>query len=130
TRAMITYRQAEHKQIPHLLSLARAAIFFIKPSYSKLASSPTKMAECWSMDLPIITNAGIGDNDEYFKDNRGGILLQNFSKEAYLRSCQEYLGLEARAGHYRQIALDHFDNRMAVEKYLQIYSGLGSVRPA
>lgn len=123
-RELIHYEQASYAEVPAYLALAKAAIFFIKPAYSKIASSPTKMAECWAMDLPIITNAGIGDNDIYFKNDLGGILLSEFSEKEYLLSCQTYLELLKKPNNYRSIALEHFDLKMAVERYTGIYEKL------
>ncbi|PBQ32556.1 hypothetical protein CNR22_12505 [Sphingobacteriaceae bacterium] len=123
-KSFIFSTSSSHKDVPGYLALAKAAIFFIKPSYSKIASSPTKMAECWAMDLPIITNAGIGDNDLYFNKHKGGILLNDFTSKEYARACENYLKLEKTPGVYRKIALDHFDTKMAVQKYTSIYKKL------
>ena len=115
---------SSYYNIPNYLNMAKAAIFFIKPSYSKIASSPTKMAECWAMNLPIITNAGIGDNDLYFKDNQGGILIDDFTSFHYENACKTYLQLNFKSNNYRNIALNYFDTNMAITKYVQIYDSL------
>jgi glycosyltransferase involved in cell wall biosynthesis len=52
-------------QVPLYCSIADASIVFIKPSFSKKASSATKMAEVMAMGLPVITNAGWGDVDHF-----------------------------------------------------------------
>ena len=123
-RDLIVSASSSHKDVASYLSLAKAAIFFIKPSYSKIASSPTKMAECWAMDLPIITNSGIGDNDLYFNQHAGGILLDDFTTKAYVAACHTYLALSNKSGIYRQIALNYFDTTMAISKYTSIYKSL------
>ncbi len=123
-RRLVLTASAEYRDVPKYLKFAKAAIFFIKPSYSKIASSPTKMAECWSMDLPIITNSGIGDNDLYFKNNLGGIQIQSFDTASYSRACKEYLSIKKAPGQYRDIALQFFDTKMAITKYTAIYQKL------
>lgn len=123
-QSCVIVSSASYSQVPSFLKLAKAAIFFIKPAYSKLASSPTKMAECWAMNLPIITNSGIGDNDLYFRTHQGGILLEEFSLQEYLKACKNYLSLIKEQKSYRQIALDFFDSRMAVETYSSIYQAI------
>jgi glycosyltransferase involved in cell wall biosynthesis len=123
-RSPIVYASASYQEMPSLLSLAKASIFFIKPAYSKIASSPTKMAECWAMGLPIITNNGIGDNDMYFNDLGGGILVNAFSKEAYIAAGKKYLALNPDPQHYRRLALAHFNTLRAVELYTLIYNSL------
>ncbi|MCE3259803.1 MAG: glycosyltransferase [Bacteroidetes bacterium] len=123
-KEIIQRESASYSMIPSLLSRAKASIFFIKPSFSKMASSPTKMAECWAMDLPIITNPGIGDNDLYFKDNRGGLLIDAFTPEAYEKAAREYLRIIEKHGSYRDIAVNHFNTKTAVAKYSAIYNSL------
>lgn len=121
---VILYTSASYAEMPRYLSLAKAAIFFIKPAYSKIASSPTKMAECWAMNLPIITNSGIGDNDLYFNKHRGGVLIDKFTEDDYQNALIRYLKLKEQKIDYRAIALNYFDTQMAVEKYTEIYNSL------
>lgn len=121
---LIIIASASYKDIPNYLSLAKAAMFFIKPAYSKIASSPTKMAECWAMNLPIITNSGIGDNDIFFKNNFGGILIDNFSNLYYEQAYKKYEEISKLKNNYRQIALTYFDTNNAIEKYTNIYNKL------
>ncbi len=121
-KSIILSTSASYQQVTQFLSLAKAALFFIKPAYSKIASSPTKMAECWALDLPIITNSGIGDNDLYFKQYEGGVLLDEFNEAAYTKATHNYLNLQAKPGHYRQIALNYFDHQKAIANYTNIYN--------
>lgn len=123
-RQVIVSNSASYSQMPAYLSIAKAAIFFIKPAFSKIASSPTKMAECWAMNLPIITNAGIGDNDLYFNQHHGGVLIDQFNKESYEKALNNYLNLQHQSVNYRDIALNYFDSKMAIEKYTEIYNEL------
>lgn len=125
-RSLVVSASASYSQVPAYLAMAKAAMFFIKPSYSKIASSPTKMAECWAMNLPIITNAGIGDNDLYFNQHHGGILIPDFNATEYAAACKKYLALIQQQVNYRAIALDHFDTNMAIEKYTSIYHSLSA----
>ncbi len=123
-RSLVVTASASYNLVPAYLAMAKAAMFFIKPSYSKIASSPTKMAECWAMNLPIITNAGIGDNDLYFNKHHGGILINDFNATEYHAACEKYLALMQKKVNYRTIALEHFDTTMAVAKYTSIYNSL------
>lgn len=123
-KKIVISASCSHRDVAAYLSLAKAAIFFIKPSYSKIASSPTKMAECWAMDLPIITNPGIGDNDFYFTTHEGGILVDDFTNADYQSACQKYITLGRKENAYREIALRYFDTQMAIEKYTGIYKSL------
>lgn len=121
---LVILSSCSRDEMPAWLSMARAAIFFIKPAYSKLASSPTKMAECWSMGLPVITNAGIGDNDLLFSKYQGGVLTDGFTKNSYDEAFRAYRALKNEPAHYRRIAQQAFDLRMAVDRYLSVYQQL------
>jgi glycosyltransferase involved in cell wall biosynthesis len=111
---------ANHNEIPDYLSIAAASLFFIKNSFSKTASSPTKMAESWAVNIPIITNSGIGDNDIYFEKNLGGALIKGLNEESYLKAYHEFKNLPA--SNYRNIAETNFDKDEAIKRYLIIYN--------
>ena len=51
------------EDLPKELNKAKFSLFFIKPSYSKTASYPTKMAESLACGLPVICNENVGDLD-------------------------------------------------------------------
>lgn len=120
----ISFTSLSYQQMPSMLAKAKASIFFIKPAFSKIASSPTKMAECWAMNLPIVTNSGIGDNDIYFNQHKGGILINAFTKADYLKAGQDYLESLKNTANYRQLALNHFDTKLAVKNYTSVYNKL------
>lgn len=113
---------ASHNLIPGYLSMATASLFFIKNTFSKTASSPTKMAESWALNVPIITNSGIGDNDVFFRNNAGGILINELTDKSYLKAYQEFIALPL--ANYRLIAETNFDKDQAIVKYLNIYNQL------
>jgi glycosyltransferase involved in cell wall biosynthesis len=125
-RKLVVSASAAYADVPSYLALARAAIYFIKPVYSKIASCPTKMAECWAMDLPIITNKHIGDNDLYFNEHKAGILLSQFTTQEYERAAKAFLEQQKQNISYRTIALEHFDNKKAAQTYLHIYDALSA----
>lgn len=75
--------------VPRYLKAADIAISFIKPCYSKQSSSPTKIAEYLASGLPVICNAGIGDLDKLIGEKRVGVLLREFTPQAYLNALQE-----------------------------------------
>ncbi len=111
-----------HQLVPTYLSIATASIFFIKNSFSKQASSPTKMAESWAVNIPIITNEGIGDNDIYFNQNAGGILINNLNNEMYLNAYFKFL--ELNNCNYRLIAEKDFNHINGIKKYSDIYHSI------
>lgn len=81
--------QAAPDEVPRYLAAADVALSFIKPCYSKQSSSPTKIAEYLAGGLPIVGNAGIGDLDELMTGEHVGVLLREFSSEAYEQALDE-----------------------------------------
>lgn len=71
-------------EIANILCVADIALSFIKPCYSKLSSSPTKIAEYLACGIPIITNSGIGDVDDVVIEDQVGIVIKEFKPETYL----------------------------------------------
>jgi glycosyltransferase involved in cell wall biosynthesis len=69
--------------VPAYLSAADAGISFIKPCFSKLASSPTKNGEYLACGLPLILNAGIGDSDALATEWNIGALVTEFTEKNY-----------------------------------------------
>lgn len=116
-------------EVPSYLSASDAGLAFIKPCFSKLASSPTKFAEYLACGLPLITNAGIGDSDSLVNDERVGTLVPNFSDHDYEIAGGEITGFVAQAEETRQktraVAERLFDvRRVGVERYARLYQSV------
>ena len=75
--------------VPRYLKAADASISFIKACYSKLSSSPTKIAEYLTSGLPVVCNTGVGDLDELLNTDRVGVVIQDFTPEAYTQALAE-----------------------------------------
>jgi glycosyltransferase involved in cell wall biosynthesis len=99
-------------EVPRYLRAADLAISFIKPCYSKQSSSPTKIAEYLAGGLPVVCNTGVGDLDKLIEENRAGVLLREFTPEAYLSALDEIdamRGDKKLAERLRDVARREFD---------------------
>ena len=65
------------------MAAADVGLFFIKPVFSKTASSPTKMGEMLAVGLPIVANGGVGDVEQMVDDIGCGVAIREFSPENY-----------------------------------------------
>jgi glycosyltransferase involved in cell wall biosynthesis len=98
-----------HQDVPKYISLFDLSVFFIRPSFSKQASSPTKQGELMAMGIPIVCNAGVGDTDFVVeKYNAGTVLastnyediqdfvvpITSFDRAKTMQGAQEFYGLE------------------------------------
>ncbi len=114
--------------LTHLGSQCDAAVSFIRPCISKLASSPTKIPEYLAAGLPVVANRGIGDMDELIAREGVGVIVADFSDEALRRGVEQLLHLlgdrEVR-GRCRYTAEKYFDlERVGWSRYRGIYRQL------
>jgi len=111
-------RSCLHKEVPNYISLFDLSVFFIRPSFSKQASSPTKQGELMAMGIPIVCNAGVGDTDLVIEKYEAGAVfketnpsayeafsfpISNFNKEQTVVGAQEFYGLENGVNTYFSI---------------------------
>lgn len=75
--------RAEPDDVGRYLAAADVSISFVRPCFSKISSSPTKIGEYLAAGLPVVSTAGIGDVDALLRDNRVGALVGDFSTSAY-----------------------------------------------
>ena len=111
---------APHKQVPTYLALSNCSIFFIKPVFSKSASSPTKQGEIMGMGLPHICNAGVGDVDDII-DEKSGVLIKTLNDAEYEKAIQRLLTTTYDGNYIRARANQIYSLVVGVEKYRQIY---------
>ena len=123
--ASVRITPAEREEVPCLLSLSSYTLFFIRPTFSKKASSPTKMGEALSMGIPVICNNGIGDCTPILEENRAGVIVPAFDEASYDQAIAQ---LQSRkmpdAAEIRNLALRYFDLRSGVASYHEIYSSI------
>ena len=58
---LVDIQAANHADVAQLVQRMSAGAALIKPTYSKLASAPTKLAEYLGCGVPCLGNAGVGD---------------------------------------------------------------------
>jgi glycosyltransferase involved in cell wall biosynthesis len=122
-------------EVPKYLKASDVAVSFIRACYSKLSSSPTKIAEYLAAGLPVVTNAGIGDVDEVIEGDRVGVVLRAFDDESFTRALEEVERLSAEGdltGRARASAERRFDiERVGGAKYRRLYARLtAAAKPA
>ena len=118
----IVIKGGERKELPQLLSVCDASIFFIKPLYSKKASSPTKMAELLGMGIPLICNTGVGDTDEIVKKENVGLVAQEFTERSYRELVESFDNLLSIPKiQLRSVAQKYFSLEIGVKQYAEIY---------
>ncbi|MBL0274381.1 MAG: glycosyltransferase [Chitinophagaceae bacterium] len=110
---------SSYEQLPLYLSLSDYSVFFIRPVYSKIASSPTKHAELMGMGVPVFCN-DIGDTGFFLHQYPLGQLVSIAEKEFYSAIDKMYVQ-DSDRGVIRNVAKKHFDLSVGIERYRKVY---------
>ena len=107
---------APREDIPYKTRNWNFSLCFIKPSFSKIFSSPTKQGELMGMGIPIICNSGVGDVDFIVEKYKSGFVLKdlnkvnfeiilnaNFKKQKLIEGANQYFSLEKGVISYLKI---------------------------
>lgn len=113
--------------VPKYLSVSDWGLFFIKPVFSKKASSPTKLAEFLAMGIPVITNKGIGDVDEFIELTNAGILVSDFTNLEFNNTISKINTFNKQGkDFYADLAKKYFNKDDAINKYAIIYKKIAN----
>ncbi len=106
----VIIKEAIRSEIPLYISLATFSILLIKPSFSKKASSATKMGELLAMNVPVITNPGWGDVEQIVKATGSYFVDQFISQDIDINFrpqtrayCKTNLSLEFGVAQYARV---------------------------
>ena len=114
--------KANREDVPAYISLSDWSLFFIKPVYSKKASSPTKMGELLSVGIPLVCNAGVGDVDTIMKDCPQGFVIKDYTQAEYESVAEHMLAttnVDSAALH--SVAEKYYSLEKGVEAYHSVY---------
>lgn len=117
-------RPAAREEVPALVSAADFGLFFIKPVFSKKASSPTKLGEMLALGLPVVTNGGVGDVAAIVADVAAGVVIEQFDDATYGRAIDHLESLIVEPQQIRGNSLPWFDVQMGIDRYDAIYRRL------
>lgn len=118
-----------HAEVGRWVAAADGALFFIRPSYAKRASCPTKLGECMACGVPVVANAGVGDVADILSAHRVGSVVSEFTASAYDRAVDELDALRRdpdASRRCRRVAETGFALDDAVAEYDRIYRSLES----
>jgi len=122
----VIVRPASRVEVPKLVAAADYGLFFIMPVFSKKASSPTKLGEFLSMELPVVTNAGVGDVEPILGESGAGVMVDEFGDAAYRKALDELAALKPDMKRWRSAARRWFDLDAGIERYDRIYDAIAN----
>jgi glycosyltransferase involved in cell wall biosynthesis len=113
--------------MPRFITRMDAAVFFIKPVFSKKASAPTKLGELLAAGIPCLTNKGVGDMDEILIRDQVGIVVERLDTDSVRKGLEGLLQLTNTPDiqrRCRDTAARYFSLDSGVRAYSQIYDSL------
>jgi len=82
-RDQFSVRSVAPHEVPENALAGDLALSFIPATYSKLASSPTKVAEYLACGVPVVATPGVGDIDGQLTGEGVGVLVRSHSPDGY-----------------------------------------------
>ncbi len=120
----VIIKAGEREEMPYLIALSQASIFFIKPSFSKQASSPTKMAEIMGLKIPIVCNSNVGDVKSIMDENKAGVVVDDLDQKSLQEATSKLLN-----GQFDYTPnMEAFSTAYGIDKYNSIYHRLSKTQ--
>lgn len=121
----IIFTSAPRDDVPVMIALATLSVVFIRADLSKAGCSPTKLAELFAMNVPVIANRGVGDLDRIISPEcNGSALVGEFSPAELSRAIAEVLDLREKAAVAIRANSSEFDLPAGVATYARVYREL------
>lgn len=127
----VELRSADHSEVPAQMARMHAAVFFIKPVFSKQASAPTKLGEFLGCGIPCLGNAGVGDMAGILEGERVGVALANFERDSLQYGLKKLIAMSkdpAIQARCVAAAHKHFSLDEGVCRYAAIYAQLDEIQ--
>ena len=128
--ADVVVRRVPPAEMPAALAAGDLGLSFILPSFSKMGSSPVKVAEYLAVGLPVVANDQIGDQGELAADREVCVVLPSFEDAALESGARRAAALldtpqPARAAIANRVAHDRFSlSGLGVPRYYALYQSL------
>lgn len=119
--------EAARHEVPTFIKSSDLNISFIRPVYSKISSSPTKLGEVLSMGIPVICNSGIGDVEQIMEQANAGFVLTDFTASSFAKAIQAIPSLLAKEPFaIREGVKDIYSLSKGIEQYVSAYKDVFS----
>ena len=114
--------EVARSEVPATVKACDINISFIKPVYSKISSSPTKLGEVLSMGIPAICNSGVGDVKTIITNANAGFVLDGFFESDYKEAVGAIPALLKKSPlDIRNAVKDIFSLEKGIDSYLLCY---------
>ena len=118
--------------MPSLLSAGDLGLSFIAPCFSKMGSSPTKVAEYLAAGMPTVVNLGVGDQAELTAERDACVTLGAFDEPTLAAAAERALAIverpwETRSAATHAVAAARFGlSQIGVPRYFRLYRNMSA----
>ena len=119
--------QADHQGVAQGMQNMDAGIFFYRPTYSKLATAPTRLGEFLGCGVPCLGNKQVGDMAPILEEEQVGVAVEAFDEDYLFSAVDRLLNLAQQPDidkKCRKIAEKYFALENGVQAYDQLYKQL------
>ncbi|MCZ2460136.1 MAG: glycosyltransferase [Chitinophagales bacterium] len=121
----IIIRPGRRDEVPALVSLSDISVFFIRPTYSKISSSPTKQGEIMAMGIPVICNDRVGDVEDIVNSTGSGYVVHGFRNSDFEKAVERIpFLLKSDRSAIRSKAKELYSLDVNIPKYVKCYKEL------
>jgi glycosyltransferase involved in cell wall biosynthesis len=126
--ASIRVVSATRDGVPGYVAIFDLSVVFIRADASTAGVFPTKLAELFACNIPVLVNGGIGDLDEIVRpETNDSVVVQSFSDEALLNGITELVGIVRSSERRGRINSLDLSLEEGIRRYRSVY--LRFVRP-
>jgi glycosyltransferase involved in cell wall biosynthesis len=119
----IRFTSVDRAHVPEYVALADMAVVFIRPTLSKAGCSPTKLAELFAVNVPVIANTGVGDLDTIIElERNGSVIVKDFEQETFRSALKQVLDLPAHSRRQIRARSEDMSLEEGVRRYAAIYA--------
>jgi glycosyltransferase involved in cell wall biosynthesis len=113
-------------ELPSYISAADYSVMFFEPTFSIQGSSPTKHGELLGMQIPVITNANVGDLEGIIIEKETGFVVKDFSEAEFEKALNYLITTNFKSDDFASIAQKYYSLEKAIEELKRIYLEVGS----
>ncbi|EAT59804.1 glycosyltransferase [Chlorobium ferrooxidans] len=124
---LVRIEAADQRGVARAMQEMDAGIFFYNPTYSKIATAPTKLGEFLGCGVPCLSNRGVGDMAAILENEKVGVAVNSFDDEALTRAVHDLLELTETEGikaRCRNAAVRCFSLDEGVRSYTSVYKSV------
>jgi glycosyltransferase involved in cell wall biosynthesis len=122
-------RSVAADRMPEELAPGDIGLCTVRPSFSKLASAPTRVAEYLAAGMPLAVLSGVGDLDELLSTEKVGVALTDSDGLSVDAAAQKLRSLSEDPETPRRcqdVARRRFSLEQGVDSYLRLYRMLAA----